>query len=82
MCPEGTLRKSFAYYYISPLASKSNNNKIGNNGSGYREKATFVKKPTDPDIPQLKKLYEIRPKRRIEKEDMEEIWPEWTPELF
>ena len=44
MCPEGTLRKSFAYYYISPLTSKSNNNKIGNNGSGYREKATFVKK--------------------------------------
>ena len=30
----------------------------------------------------MKKLYEIRPSRRIEKEDMEEIWPDWTPELF
>ena len=82
MCPEGIFRKSLAYYYISPLISKSNNNKIGNNGSGYREKATFVKRPTDKDFKQLTKLYEIRPFRRIEKKDMEEIWKDWTPELF
>ena len=25
---------------------------------------------------------EIRPNRRIEEEDMKEIWPEWNPELF
>lgn len=82
MCPEGIFRKSFAYYYISPLVSNSSENKIGNDGSGYRTKATFVKRPTDPVIPELEKLYKIRPYRRIEKRDMEEIWPEWTPELF
>ena len=82
MCPEGVFRKSFAYYYISPLISNSNENKIGNDGSGYRTKATFVKRPTDPEYPELEKLYKIRPNRRIKKEDMDEIWPDWTPELF
>ena len=82
MCPEGLYRKSFAYYYISPLVTKEDKNKIGNDGSGYRTKATFIKRPEDPDYPELKRLYEIRPKRRIEKEDLEKIWPEWTPELF
>ena len=82
MCPEGFFRKSFAYYYISPLKTKSNENKIGNDGSGYRTKATFIKRPTDPEIPELDKLYEIRPHRRIEQEDMDRIWPDWTPELF
>ena len=48
----------------------------------FRTKARFTKKPSDIDYPQMKKLYEIRPKRRIEKEDLDEIWPDWTPELF
>ena len=82
MCPEGVYRKSFAYYYISPLEAKSDQNKFGANESGFRTKATFIKRPTDPDYPQLKKLYEIRPNKRIEEKDMEEIWPEWTPEIF
>ena len=82
MCPEGVFRKSLAYYYISPLINKENENKIGNDGSGYRTKATFVKRPTDPEYPELEKLYEIRPHRRIEQEDMDKIWPDWTPELF
>ena len=30
----------------------------------------------------MKRLYEIRPNRRITEDDMKEIWPEWTPELF
>ena len=82
MCPEGVFRKSLAYYYISPLIANSNENKIGNDGSGYRTKATFVKRPIDHEHPELEKLYKIRPYRRIEKKDIDGIWPEWTPELF
>ena len=41
-----------------------------------------MKRPTDPVIPELEKLYKIRPYRRIEKREMEEILPEWTPEMF
>ena len=74
LCPEGLYRKSLAYYYISPL------DKI-NNGS-FRVKARFIKRPSDPDLPQMKKLYEIRPNRRIENSDMERIFPEWTPEYL
>lgn len=82
MCPEGTYRKSLAYYYISPLIANSNESKIGNDGSGYRTKATFIKRPQDPEDERMEKLYEIRPHRRIEQEDMDKIWPDWTPELF
>lgn len=78
MCPENVFRKSFAYYYISPLVSKPSANKIGDDGSGYRTKATFVKRPTDPYNPKLQELYKIRSNRRIEKEDMEKIWPNWN----
>ena len=78
MCPEGVYRKSLAYYYISQLTSKHSKNKIGNNGSGYRTKATFVKHPKDPHLPQMEKLYKIRPHRRITENDIKEIWPEWN----
>ena len=81
-CPEGTFRKSLAYYYISPLVNKKHEYKIGNDGSGFRTKATFVKRPEEKDNERMKKLYKIRPHSRIEKKDMEEIWPEWTPKLF
>jgi dTDP-glucose 4,6-dehydratase len=80
-CPLGEYRKSFAFYYISDIITERNENIIGNDGSGYRTKATFVKRPNDPDYPQLKKLYEIRPLRRIEEKDMKEIWPEWNETL-
>lgn len=82
MCPENTFRKSLAYYYISPLKSELNYGKFGNDGSGYRTKAAFIKRPQDPDLPQLQKLYDIRPKRRISEEDMKKIWPEWDPSIF
>jgi Rps23 Pro-64 3,4-dihydroxylase Tpa1-like proline 4-hydroxylase len=82
LCPEGILRKSFAYYYISELSSNPNKNKLGANHEGYRTKASFIKRPSDDEIPQLTKLYNIRPNRRITDKDMEEIWPEWTPEIF
>ena len=82
MCPEGIFRKSVAYYYISPLITNKNSDKFGNNGSGYRTKASFIKRPNDPNYPQMEKLYKIRPNRRIEDEDMKEIWPEWSPCIF
>jgi len=81
-CPENVYRKSFAYYYISPLSSSSQSNKIGNDGSGYRTKAIFTKKPDDPNLEQMTELYKIRPIRRIENDDLKKIWPEWTPNLF
>ena len=64
------------------LDTEADKNKFGENETGFRTKAAFIKRPTDLDYPQIKKLYEIRPNRRIEEEDMEEIWPELTLEIF
>jgi len=69
VCPEGVLRKSIAYYYISPLESSPNDDKIGNDGSGYRTKASFIKRPQDPYDEVKEKLYKIRPIRLIKNED-------------
>ena len=74
MCPEGTYRKSIAYYYISPLESKANSEKVGNDGSGYRTKACFTKRPADDFSPAIDKLYKIRPYRLIEPSDIETEW--------
>ena len=41
-----------------------------------------MKRPEDKYDERIDKLYKIRPHRRIEKEDLDEIWPEWNPELF
>jgi len=82
LCPEGILRKTFAYYYISELESKSDKNKFGAVDNGYRLKASFIKRPQDPESEEMKKLYEIRPYRRITDDDMKEIWPDWNSELF
>lgn len=76
-CPKDVYRKSLAYYYISNIVSNKDDNKIGNDGSGYRTKATFVKRPSDPYNEKIEQLYKIRPYRRIEKEDIEKIYPEW-----
>jgi dTDP-glucose 4,6-dehydratase len=70
-CPQGVLRKSIAYYYISPIDAKPDSNKIGNDGSGYRTKATYTKRPDDPYDELKEKLYKIRPFRLITKEDLE-----------
>jgi dTDP-glucose 4,6-dehydratase len=69
-CPDGLLRKSLAYYYISPIISDRSNEKVGNDGSGYRTKATYTKRPEDPYDAQIDRLYKIRPYRRIEKNDL------------
>lgn len=80
-CPIDVYRKSFAFYYISDIITDRKDNIIGNDGSGYRTKATFVKRPTDPYYEQIDKLYKIRPFRRIEKEDMDKIWKDWNEEI-
>ena len=82
MCPENYFRKTFAYYYISPLQSTKKKNKFGNDGSGFRTKASYISTPNKDIPPQVKRLQEIRPHRRINPQDMEEIWPEWSPELY
>lgn len=77
-CPQAEFRKSMAYYYISPLINKSDKSKVGAGEDGFRMKAKFVKRPQDPMDERMEKLYEIRPRKRIMKEDMEKIWPEWN----
>jgi hypothetical protein len=69
-CPDDVLRKTIAYYYVSPLDSKPDENRIGNDGSGYRTKATFKKRPQDPEDELKEKLYKIRPLRLITKDDL------------
>lgn len=70
-CMEGVYRNSLAMYYISELCTKKAE-------SMYRYKAKFVKRPSDPCDERMKKLYDIRANRRITKEDMQQIWPEWN----
>ena len=82
LCPLGKYRKSLAYYYISDLVTKPNKNKVGNDGSGHRLKATYVQHPHYPKNEKFQEFIDIRPKRRIEKEDIERIWPEWNAEEF
>lgn len=77
LCPPEIYRKTLAFYYISPLINTSNENKIGNDGSGFRRKATFIKRPQDKYDEKMEQLYKIRPYKRIEKEDMDKIFPNW-----
>ena len=79
-CPEGGFRKSPAYCYISDIVSKAENNKVGNDGSGHRTKATYIHHPHKPRDERMEKLINIRPFRRIEQADMDEIWPDWNAE--
>lgn len=81
-CPKDVYRKTLAYYYMSPLNNPSTENKIGNDGSGFRTKATFVKRPQDKEDERINTLCKIRPHRRIEKEDMDAIWPNWDFSIY
>jgi len=78
LCPEGILRKSLAYYYISPIQTNSSIIKIGNNGSGFRTKATFVKRPQDPHDDRMERLYKIRSLRLINNEDLIDFTEDWV----
>ena len=72
-CPEGILRKSIAYYYVSPIITGSKTEKFGNDGSGYRTKATYTKRPQDPFCEKMDKLYKIRPFRLITQQDLDNL---------
>ena len=71
MCPENVFRNSLAYYYISPLNIQKEEEK-------YRKKAQFIKSPNHAYDENIQKLYEIRPHRRITKEDLQLFCPDWT----
>jgi hypothetical protein len=73
MCPENIFRNSLAYYYVSPLSTKKSEDH-------YRKKAKFIKRPNDSNDENIQKLYEIRPYRRITKEDISLLIPDWTIE--
>mgnify|MGYP001060617524 FL=1 len=77
-CPSDVLRKTLAFYYISPLTNKASLNKKGSNSSGFREKAIFSLRPNEYRDKKILKLLDIRPYRRITEKDMEEIYPEWN----
>ena len=70
-CPEGTYRRSLAFYYIAPTPPREKP------VDGWRNRAIFVRRPTDVDDERMDKLYEIRATRRIMPEDMEKIYPDW-----
>jgi hypothetical protein len=76
MCPEGIFRQTVAVYYMSALETRKKEDE-------YRKKAKFVKKGCEfSEDPRLEKLLKIRPMRRIEQSDMQEIWPDWSPVNF
>ena len=72
-CPPSIYRQSLAYYYVSPLNTTKDETE-------YRKKAKFVKRPVDNYDPNIQKLYDIRPYRRLTKHDLETIVPDWTVE--
>lgn len=74
LCPENIFRKSLAYYYVSPINTQKHEEQ-------YRKKAKFIKRPGDPYDENIQKLYDIRPNRRITKEDMKLLMPNWTIDL-
>jgi Rps23 Pro-64 3,4-dihydroxylase Tpa1-like proline 4-hydroxylase len=71
LCPNDVYRKSLAYYYVSPLNTIKPYNE-------YRQKAKYSKRPNDKYDKNLEKLYKIREKRRITKEDLDKYLPEWN----
>jgi len=74
LCPENVFRKSLAYYYVSPLNTKKTEDE-------YRKKAKFTKRPQDNYNENMQKLYDIRANRRITKEDIDLLMPDWSIEL-
>jgi hypothetical protein len=72
LCPENVFRKTLAFYYVSEPNNYNNE---------YRKKATYKKRHDEPYDENMDQLYKIRPFRRITKEDMDSLFPGWTPEL-
>lgn len=76
-CPQGVFRKSIAYYYLSPLVSDKHCGQLGDNGTGYREKATFIRAEDQEDTEGLQQLLKIRTLRRITTDDIQRFTPDW-----
>lgn len=72
LCPEGIFRQSLAFYLVSPLHSKKNENE-------YRKKAQFISSKLNNQ--DFMELYNIRKNRLITKEDMDKFAPNWTIEI-
>jgi hypothetical protein len=70
-CPEGTFRKSLAYYFVSPITDKKKT---------YRQKAKFYQTQTIPYNENFQKLCDIRSQRLITCEDLKELFPDWSKE--
>ena len=68
-CPLHKYRKILAYYYVSPLTNIKKN---------YRNKAEFKKLHDDIPNLNLEKLYEIRGNRLITKDDLNNLFPNWS----
>ena len=81
-CPENVLRKTLAYYYVSPLTSNPDVCKKGCDESGYRLKAYYTKRPSDANDERINQLYSIRPYRLISEKDKKEIWADWNAEEY
>jgi len=71
LCPEDEHRKSFAYYYVSPLRTIKNENE-------YRNKAKYISNDKTDDT--LVKLCEIRENRRLTEDDINNYYPNWSKE--
>jgi len=76
--PKEDIKKIIRLLLRFSLDAKASKDKTGVGSDGYRTKACFVMRPTDPSCPPLEKLLKIRPHRRISEKDMKEIYPEWN----
>lgn len=72
-CPENMFRNSLAYYYVSPLQTHKNEEQ-------YRKKAKFMKLPQEIFSKNMEELCEIRRNRRITKNDLNLLFPDWKKE--
>ena len=73
MCPENIFRNTLAYYYVTPLNTKKKED-------DYRKKAKFIKSYNEPYNKNMEELYEIRRNRRVTKEDLNMLFPNWKKE--
>jgi len=80
-CPPGYYRHSIAFYYISDLSTRPHFDHLGDDGTGYRRKAMFVRHPYQTPSDALDTLLSIRPLRRITDRDMGVLFPQWSPVL-
>jgi len=78
LCPNDIYRKTLAFYYVSDIKNEKNVDKLGANENGFRKKAVFVKRPSDPYDERMEALYKIRPHRLITDQDMKNIWSDWN----